>query len=264
MVEARHPVVCNEHRLRDRARGWRSPYISILLNPVFVGDRPEVIFMAAGSKPFNLTTPLIRYLNLISDQAATFLEIASLRRERDGLGSANRNLKTLLKYVVGEASNGGNLQRMTEVLVESMGLNAGVLLRWDGGGRWKATVRCGLSEEEAQALAEDIVAWAAGVENPGFAWSQRSSLILGSEEGRSEGPGVLLLAVDPDSLGTAVGSDEVADLGDEGFEAEGFLPPYLLVLVLPEGFSPEEEMEVFRSFADCLADHLRRLSEEVW
>jgi len=263
MAEARHPVVCNEHRLRDRARGWRSPFINMVLTPVFVGEEPQALIMVAGSRPFHLTAPLIRYLNLLSDQAAAFLDIASLRWERSRLESANRRLKALLRYVVGELSGGGSLQRMTEVLVESMGLRAGALLRWEGGGRWRATVRCGLSEGEAEALAEDISRPTGGDGNHGEFGPWRGRSAWGTEGEKGDGPGVLLLPVNPESPQAADGPEELAELEDEGFE-EKPLPPYLLALVLPEGFSPEQEMDVFRSFADCLSDHLRRLSEEAW
>lgn len=264
MADAKHPVVCNEHRLRDRARGWRSPFINIILNPVFVGERAEALIMVAGSKPFHLTAPLIRYLSLISDQAAVFLYIASLCRDRARLESANQRIKALLRFVVDEVSGGGNLQRMTEVLVKSMGLRAGLLLRWEGGGRWRTVVRCGLSEEQAETLAEDIAGSTACSGNRGGKWLQRRTRILGIDGWKVDGPGVLLIAVDPDTHEESGEPDEVADLEDEGFEEEAFLPPYLLALLPPEGFPFEEEMDVFRSFVDCLAGHLRGLSEEVW
>ncbi|MBC7254001.1 MAG: response regulator [Actinobacteria bacterium] len=261
MVEARHPVVCNEHRLRDRARGWRSPFINMVLNPVFVGEELEAIIMAASSKPFHLNAPLIRYLNLLCDQAAAFLDIVSLRRERARLESANRRLKALLRYVVGEVSGGGSLQRMTEVLVESMGLRAGALFRRESGGRWRATVRCGLTEGETEALAEDIRG-SAGGGNRGEVRPWKGTGALAMDGARGDVPGVLLLPVNPDST-PAGGPEELAKLEDEVF-VEASFPPYLLALVLPEAFSPEEEVDVFRSFADCLSSHLRRLSEEVW
>jgi CheY-like chemotaxis protein len=166
LVDGRHPVVCNEHRLRNRARGWRSPYIHLVINPVFLGDGLEALMLIAGSRPFHLSPPLVRYLGLLSDQAAVFLDLLGLRREKSRLEEANGRLRDLLRYVAGEAAGGANLRRMLEILVESLGLRSGTLFGRSEGGRWRVVCKYGLSEEEAAALAKVIAGSTAYVDPP--------------------------------------------------------------------------------------------------
>lgn len=265
MAEARHPVVCNEHRLRDRAKGWKSPFINIILNPVFVEGRLDAVMMVAGAKPFHLSPPHIRYLNLLSDQAAAFLDILALRSERSKLEAANRRVRALLRYVVGEMIGGGSLQKMLEILVESLGLRSGAIFRRSEGGRWIAVIRHGLSEEEAGLLAVDIAAKAGDLGLPETVVVGKGHQSWTREDTRPNSSEVLVIPVAPSLCAETIGTEEgLLPLEDEGLEGAPPVPSHLLALVLPEGFDPVEEKDVLRSFAFCVADHLRRLSEMVW
>ncbi|MDI6874880.1 MAG: response regulator transcription factor [Actinomycetota bacterium] len=265
LVDGRHPVVCNEHRLRNRARGWRSPYIHLVINPVFLGDGLEALMLIAGSRPFHLSPPLVRYLGLLSDQAAVFLDLLGLRREKSRLEEANGRLRDLLRYVAGEAAGGANLRRMLEILVESLGLRSGTLFGRSEGGRWRVVCKYGLSEEEAAALAKVIAGSTAYVDPPRTPVSPSGTRRWQWQETEDDGSTLLVLPVDPDAP-EREGEREEGFLHLDGGSSRAWppFPPFLLALVLPEDFSPEEEADVLQGFAACMGSLLKGLSEETW
>ncbi len=263
MIEGRHPLVCNEHRLRDRARGWRSPVINMVINPVFLSNEPAAMIIVAGPRPFRLSPPLVRNLSILGEQAGAFLEIERLRLERSRLEEGNRRLKALLGHLVGEGSGGDSAERMMEVLVESMGLPGAALFKWSDGS-WRPTMGCGLSEGEVGALAEELAAEAGLREGPVATSSLKGRISGGKGRGSPAGRQVLIIPVEPSAEDGAVGIGDALLLGEGGIGEGNHLPSYLLALVLPADLKPEEEMDVFLGLAACISRHLARLAEEAW
>ncbi len=262
MIEARHPLVCNEHRLRDKARGWGSPMINLVISPIFHGGELRGYVLAGGNKPFRLSPPLIRYLGILSDQAASFCLRQELEKKIRTLETANRKLRALLAFAMGEMAHGEDLERLLSGFVEGTGVEGMALLSWREGG-WKILWVKGLSSPEVSEVVGDMPF-------EGFALTSG-----GNQVGLTEYPfyvkvrnltGRQLLAfpLDP-TLGDRAALWEANRTKEwDGDLREAFLPSYLLLVSPGPTFCPEEETEVLQGLVSTLRRYLRERGEESW
>ena len=262
MIEARHPLVCNEHRLRDRARGWNSPIINLVLNPIFYQDELKGYVMVAGNRPFRLSPPLIRYLGILADQAAAFCAIRELERQVRSLEEANGKLKALLSFAVGEVAQRENLGRLLQGFTEGTGALGVALLAWQEGG-WKSRATYGIPGGEVYELAgllskdEYLLAALGG---GGEAGGMPPYFTYEAPGGRK----VLVFPLEP-APGLPREPREATGLMEwEGNLKGGFIPPYLLIMAPGRDFSPGEEADVIASFLSSLGRVLQEAGEEDW
>ncbi|MEJ5186543.1 MAG: response regulator [Candidatus Geothermincolales bacterium] len=262
MIEARHPLVCNEHRLRGKARGWNSPMINLVINPIFHKGELKGYFVVAGNRPFKLSPPLIRYLGILADQAAAFCVLRRMEERVRSLEAADRKLKALLSFAVGEAARRENLERLLLGFAENTGAEGVALLGWNEG-RWMPRVMCGIPPEEL----EDILAHVLPEGQTGNFAAREGEMSGGPffmSYSDAWGRRVLVCPIERSPLGGRGLWGTAGEMEWNDVLVPGFVPPYLLIVVPGHDFSPEEESDIMISFISSLASTLMEAGEESW